>query len=108
MPDITEEYKKFLQGDKQVVQKFNSPEFQQWWRQELKNTGRPFDPKYDVGRGSNPPPNRGNLPWTAHYIPNHHVHEDVSDLIKAEKIVPGSGLLVSLTRLVLLGRESLG
>jgi hypothetical protein len=101
MPNITEEYKRFLQGDEQIVQKFNSPEFQQWWRQELKNTGRPFDPKYDGKNG-------GNLPWTGHYIPNNYVHEDVSDLIKAEKIVPGSGLLVSLPRSVLLGRQSLG
>lgn len=91
MPNINEKYKAFLRGDPAVVNEFNSPDFQRGWREKLRQTGRPWDPQADKDNGH-------NLPWTGQYIPNHQNHEDVSALVKAEKIVPGSGLLVSPLR----------
>ncbi|KAI5454554.1 hypothetical protein NCC49_003449 [Naganishia albida] len=86
MPNINEKCKAFLRGDPAVVNEFNSPDFQRGWREKLRQTGRPWDPQADKDNGH-------NLPWTGQYVPNHQNHEDVSGLVKAEKIVPGSGLL---------------
>lgn len=87
MPDIREEYKKFLAGDKVVTERFNSPSFQQDWRENLRSTGRPWHSNAD---SKNP-----NVPWGGKYVQNNQNHEDVLGLIRAEQLVPGSGLEVS-------------
>ena len=57
-------------------------EFKSKWQEDMKALGR----RPDLSQ---------NLPWTAEFDRNFQNREDVSGLVEAERLVPGSGLDVS-------------
>lgn len=75
-------YKKVLRPGTPESREVNTLEFQSKWQEDMRALGR----RPDLPQ---------NLPWTAEFDPYYQDREDVSGLVEAERLVPGSGLDVS-------------
>jgi hypothetical protein len=76
-------YKKVLRPNTPERKLAHTPEFQSQWQEDMRALGR----RPDLGQ---------NLPWSDQFDIKFQDREDISGLVEAERLVPGSGLDVSL------------